>query len=56
LTQQRELYDQIAKELFDRGLLNTNGVHGMMSGHGVYAERCTDLGRQFIAFISDPTR
>src|SRR6185437_7110735 len=44
LTQHREFYDQVAKELFDRGLLNTNGLHTMMSGHGVYGERCTDLG------------
>lgn len=45
LTQQRDLYDQIAKDLYDRGLLNTTGLHTMMTGSGVYAERCTDLGR-----------
>jgi hypothetical protein len=56
LAREREFYDQVAKELFDRGLLNTNGLHTMMTGSGVYAQRCTELGRQFIAFISDPTR
>jgi hypothetical protein len=54
LTQQRELYDQIAKELYDRGLLNTQGLHTVMSGGGVYAERATEFGRQFIAFVSEP--
>lgn len=55
LAQQRELYDQIAKELYDRGLVNTNGLHTMMTRSGVYAERSTELGRKFIAFISEPT-
>lgn len=54
LAQQRELYDQLAKDLFDKGLLSTNGLHTMMSAQGAFERRATALGLAFLAFITAP--
>lgn len=54
LKNERGLYDQIGKDLFARGLLGTDGFHTTMSGSGVYQKRTTDLGEQFLKFISEP--
>ena len=51
---QRNIYDQIVQDLFNRGLLNfdKNGLHTMMTASGILAQRTTDLGRNFLRFIS----
>ncbi|QDV56248.1 hypothetical protein [Rosistilla oblonga] len=54
LGNERELYDQIGKDLYGRGLLGTEGFHTMMSGNGVYEKRTTTMGDQFLRFISEP--
>jgi hypothetical protein len=54
LAQQRELYDQLAKDLFDRGLINTNGLHTMMSADGAFENRVTALGSGFLKYITAP--
>ena len=54
LQSQRELYDKIAKDLYNDGLLKANGLHTMMSGSGPFERRATQLGDEFIAFIADP--
>ena len=51
---QREFYDIVGKDLFQRGLLNTDGFHAMLSGQGALAKRTTAFGDEFAAFISDP--
>ncbi len=55
LRDQRDLYDKLAKDLHGEGLLNTSSLHTMMSGSGPLERRATELGRQFLAFVSDPT-
>ncbi len=54
LEHERSLYDQIVKELHSRGLLGTDQLHTMMSGNGVYQKRTTQMGDQFLQFISEP--
>ena len=50
----RDLYDLIWKDLYSRGLVNTDGLHTMMTGSGIVAQRTTMIGKAFIAFIQDP--
>lgn len=50
----RLLYDQIWTELWQRGLANTDTLHTMMSSNGTLARRSSDLGGQFLAFITAP--
>jgi len=51
---ERAFYDQVWKDLYSRGLVNTEGLHTMMSGSGLMAQRATPMGRQFIEFITSP--
>ncbi len=48
----RELYDQLWKDLYSRGLVNTDSLHGTMSGMGLVQKRTTGLGDEFLKFIS----
>jgi hypothetical protein len=50
----RDLYDLIWKDLYSRGLVNTDGLHTMMTGSGIIAQRTTMIGKGFIAFIQNP--
>jgi hypothetical protein len=50
----RNLYDLIWKDLYSRGLVNTDGLHTTMTGGGIVAQRTTELGKGFIAFIKNP--
>jgi hypothetical protein len=54
LKQRRQLYDQIAKDLYDSGLMNTSGLHVMMSGSGAAVSRTTEMGLQLLKFITAP--
>ncbi len=54
LNGRRDLYDQIWKDLYLRGLVSTEGLHGMMTGGGVVAKRTTNIGDAFISFIKSP--
>ncbi|MGD0886271.1 MAG: hypothetical protein ABSA46_15615 [Thermodesulfovibrionales bacterium] len=49
----RELYDQLWKDIYSRGLVNTDGLHVTMSGNGLIQKRTTDLGDTFLRFISE---
>ncbi|MCG5529073.1 MULTISPECIES: hypothetical protein [Halorhodospira] len=51
----RDLYDQLWKDLYLRGLVNTDGLHTMMTGQGLAQKRTTGLGDAFLQFISEPT-
>lgn len=53
LTEQDELVDLIWNDLHNAGLHNTSGLKTMMSGDGTLAERTTQLGKEFIEFISE---
>lgn len=50
----RDLYDQLWKDLYSRGLVNTDVMHTTMSGDGLVQKRVTSLGDAFLAFISEP--
>lgn len=51
-----EFTNQIVNDLNSRGLLNFNSssLNGTMSGSGMVASRTTEIGRQFLLFISTP--
>ena len=48
----RDFYDQIWKDLYSRGLVNTEGLHVTMSGSGLMSRRATSIGEAFIKYIS----
>jgi len=50
----RDFYDQIVKDLFIRGLMNTESLHVTMTSQGMFASRTTSMGKQFINFITSP--
>lgn len=49
----RELYDQIWKDLYTRGLVSTDSLHITISESGLKAKRLTEMGQQFMSFISE---
>jgi hypothetical protein len=55
LKDQRDLYDQITKDLSNRGLIGADSLHTTMSGQGACACRATELGQQFLRFIATPS-
>jgi hypothetical protein len=52
---QRELYDQLWKDLYSRGLVNTDNLHITMSGSGLAERRTTGLGEALLQLISEPS-
>lgn len=50
---QRELGDKIWTDLHTNGLVNTQNLHGTMSGNGLAERRTTDLGAALLNFISE---
>lgn len=51
----KDLYVQLWKDLFSRGLVNTEGMNVMMSGNGLAEKRTTSIGDAFLKFIADST-
>lgn len=49
----REFYDQVWRDLYAHGLVNTESLHGLMTANGLVARRTTDLGEQFLRFIKN---
>ena len=47
-------YNQYWKDLWQRGLVNTDSLHTLMSGDGTLAKRTSDTGDEFLRFIDDP--
>ncbi|MBX4258550.1 hypothetical protein KTC96_18920 [Clostridium estertheticum] len=50
----RPFYDQIVKDLYSRGLMNTDSLHITMSGSGIIASRTSEMGKMFIRYITSP--
>jgi len=50
----RAFFDQIFKDLYERGLTNTETLHSTMTGMGLTAQRTSEIGRAFIRFITSP--
>lgn len=53
---QRDFYDQIVKDLYAKGLMSLDSLHTTMTGHGIYVSRTTEMGKQFIQFITSPIK
>lgn len=47
-----KIVDKIIKELYTDGLMNTESIHGIMTSSGMVASRITELGNDFIDFIT----
>lgn len=50
----REFYDQIAKDLFSRGLMKTDSLHTTVTAQGMFTSLTTEMGKQFIKYITFP--
>ena len=50
----REFYDQVWADLYQRGLVNSDSLHVTMSGNGLFGGCLTVIGQQFLSFIGDP--
>ncbi|NMW23312.1 hypothetical protein HFP05_02535 [Rhodanobacter denitrificans] len=48
------IYGQVWKDLYMRGLVNTDGLNVTMSGSGLAEKRTTQLGDAFLSFIAEP--
>jgi hypothetical protein len=57
LASRRDIYDQIASDLYSRGFLNASRdfLHTMMTGSGMIAKRTTQLADDFLRFIASPS-
>lgn len=51
----QDLYIQLWKDLFSRGLVNSEGMNVTMSGSGLSAKRTTGIGDSFLQFIAEAT-
>lgn len=55
LTGRRDFYDVIVKDLFVRGLMNTETLRvSFATSEGLFASRTTAMGKQLIDFITTP--
>ena len=54
LNGRRDLYDQIVKDLFARGLMTTDSLHTTVTRQSMFASRTTPMGGRFLEFISSP--
>jgi single-stranded DNA-specific DHH superfamily exonuclease len=50
----REFYDQIAKDLYMRGLMKIDNIHIQSTSNIIYDSFTTSLGKQFLQFIESP--
>lgn len=56
LSNRKEFYEKIWRDLYNDGLVNTESLNGTMTGRGLYASRTTELGQGFIMFITAPSQ
>ena len=54
LRNKREIYNQMWKDLYLRGLVETEGLNLTFSAAGLEAKRTTGIGDAFLDFISNP--
>jgi len=54
LRNRQDLYVQLWKDLFSRGLVNSDGMNVTMSGSGLATKRTTGMGDTFLSFIAEP--
>lgn len=53
MKERRQVYDQLWRDLYLGGLVNTDSLHTSMSGPGLSEKRTTRLGDEFLSFISE---
>jgi hypothetical protein len=51
LKPRRDFYDQIWKDLYQKGLVTSDSLHSMMTGGGIFEKRTTKLGDELLNFI-----
>lgn len=51
----QEVYDQVWKDLFSRGLVTTETMNVTVSALGLRDKRTTGIGDKFLRFVSEPT-
>ena len=54
LKDQRPLYQQVWRDLYNAGLVRLETLENQGEGEGVMKKRTTSLGDQFVAFITSP--
>ena len=54
LRREPAFYDQVWRDLYTRGLTNTDSLHATMTGNGLVSKRTTELGDVFLSFIAVP--
>jgi hypothetical protein len=50
------LYQQIWRDLYQRGLVDTGSLDTTMSKQGVMSRHTSELGKQFLQFIEEPVK
>lgn len=50
----KDFYDLVVKDLSDKGLMEGQSLHVMMTGPGAIASRTSQIGKRFLSFISSP--
>lgn len=53
LRNQQELYNQLWRDLYIRGLINTQNLNATLSGNGLTQRRTTGLGQALLTFIAN---
>jgi hypothetical protein len=55
LVSERELYELVGNDLFQRGLIRTAKFQIVMTCDGAMSKNTTQLGEEFLTFITEPT-
>ena len=54
LKDDKERYNQMIKDLYNRNLVRNDSISGMMTADAMYQSRTTTTGNQFLDFITSP--
>ena len=54
LKEHRHTYGQVWKDLYSRGLVDTEGMNTTMSVQGLSTKRTSEIGDAFLSFIEEP--
>ena len=56
LKERRDFCDQVVQDLYNKGLMGTESLHGIMTVEDMFVSRTTEMGKEFLAFISSPNK
>ena len=54
LSERRDFYDQVVRDLHYRGLMSIDSLHTRMTVPGMFTSRTTEMAKGFLAFITSP--